>query len=94
LAYGRVDVRHGVLVVLVSHDRRSRSVRFDQKIRNISVITRNGAVSGNGPQNVNKQIIQMPFKGDVTHRRSRQMIDSRKRNAGYQGLANGASLQN
>jgi hypothetical protein len=45
LAYNRVDVRHGV-AFLVFHDRRTRSVRccFDQKIRNISVITRDGAV--------------------------------------------------
>jgi hypothetical protein len=66
MAYGRIDVRFGVLVVL---GRRSRSVRcrFDQKIRNISVITRDSTVSGNGPQNVNKQTVQMFLKGAVTH---------------------------
>jgi hypothetical protein len=69
MACGRIGVRFGVLVVLMSHGRRSRSVRcrFDQKIRNISVITRDGAVSRNGHQNVNKQIVQMFLKGDVTH---------------------------
>jgi hypothetical protein len=64
LSYGRIDVRFGVLVVLVFHHRRSRSVgcRFDQKIRNISVIPRDRAVNGNSPQSVNQQIIQMFLK--------------------------------
>ena len=69
MAYGRIDVRFGGLVVLVSLGRRSPSVRcrFDQKIRDISVIARDSAVSGNRPQNMNKQIVQMLLKGDVTH---------------------------
>jgi hypothetical protein len=65
----------------------------DQKFGNDPVGAIDAVIVGNDPQDVTKQIIQMLFKSDVTHRCSRLRINRRERIAGHQGLAHGAVME-
>ena len=66
---------------------------MNQKFGNDPVGATDAVTVGNDPQDVTKQIIQMLFKSDVTHRRSRLRINRRERIAGHQGLAHGAAME-
>jgi hypothetical protein len=66
---------------------------LEQKFGDDPVGATDPVIVGNDPQDVTKQIIQMLFKSDVTHRRSRLRINRRERITGHQGLANGAVME-